>query len=236
MREILRIEESAIDPAPALLTRGEGDAEIASIGRLDGGRRLVALLAPDRLFRSDLARRVLSERSTKDEAAGMTLKDDVEEQFVIFQLGDQEFGLPVGAVDEIARVPERITALPKAPAFIDGIINLRGNVVPIVDLRRRFQLASQEPRTGHRVLVLTIGSGLTGFVVDRVLEVKRIPAGMISPTPRFSSEQMRLIGRVVNLEARGRMILLVDPAQLLDTVEADVLATFDRSALASIPR
>ena len=57
-----------------------------------------------------------------------------DEQFVIFRLGNQEYGLPIGAVDEIARPPDHITRLPKAPAFIDGVINLRGIVVPIVDL------------------------------------------------------------------------------------------------------
>ena len=64
-----------------------------------------------------------------------------DEQFIIFRLGDQEYGLPIAAVDEIARPPEQIAELPKAPAFVDGVMNLRGIVVPIVDLRRRFELA-----------------------------------------------------------------------------------------------
>ena len=64
-REILRVDPELIDPAPTLLTRGAGDAEITSICRLDNGRRLVAVLSPDRLFRSDLVRRVISEQATK---------------------------------------------------------------------------------------------------------------------------------------------------------------------------
>ena len=66
-------------------------------------------------------------------------------------------------------------------------------------------------------------------MVDGVSEVLKIPADAIRPAPELSPEQMRLIGRVVNLDAQGRMILLVDPAQLLDQVEADVLAKFDRT-------
>jgi purine-binding chemotaxis protein CheW len=237
-REIIRIDPGLIDPAPALLTRGEGDAEIISICRLDHGRRLVAVLSPDRLFRSDLVRRVLSEQgNASDDLERQTDHDAMaDEQFVIFRLGDQEYGLPIGAVDEIARPPDQISRLPKAPAFIDGVMNLRGSVVPIVDLRRRFELASKEPESARRILVLAVGGGKTGFMVDGVSEVMRVPLDAIRPAPELSSEQMRLISRVANLEAEGRMILLVDPAQLLDRLEADVLAKFDRSGAAHAPK
>ena len=153
-----------------------------------------------------------------------------DEQFIVFRLGDQEYGLPIAAVDEIARPPEHITRLPKAPAFIDGVMNLRGGVVPIVDLRRRFELPSKEPQATRRILVVAVGGGKTGFMVDGVSEVLKLSSDAISPAPDVSSEQMRLIGRVANLEAQGRMILLIDPTQLLDRVEADVLAKFDRTA------
>lgn len=230
-REILSIDPAVIDPAPVLLTRGAGDAEITSICRLDGGRRLVALLSPDRLFRSDLVRRVLAEQGAASEIAQGRVDDMADEQLIIFRLGDQEFGLPVGAVDEIARPPARVTPVPKAPAFIEGVMNLRGHVVPIVDLRRRFGLAAPEPGSQQRVLVLAMAGGKTGFLVDAVSEVLKVPAGAIAPAPQLSAEQMRLIGRVVNLEAQGRMILLIDATQLLDRAEADMLAKFDRSRL-----
>jgi len=102
-------------------------------------------------------------------------------------------------------------------------------VVPIVDLRRRFDLAAQGPVGTQRILVIAGSGGRTGFMVDGVSEVMKVPAGAIRPAPEVSSEQMRLIGRVANLDAQGRMILLVDPAQLLDRVEADMLAKFDRT-------
>ena len=141
-REIIHVDPGAIDAAPSLLTRGEGDAEITSICRLDHGKRLVAVLSPDRLFRSDLVRRVLSEQGPQSDAeASRTERDAMaDEQFIIFRLGDQDYGLPIAAVDEIARPPERIARLPKAPAFVDGVMNLRGAAVPIVDLRRRFEI------------------------------------------------------------------------------------------------
>ena len=232
-REIIRVDPGLIDPAPALLTRGAGDAEITSICRLDHGKRLVAVLSPDRLFRSDLVRRVLTEQGNGSGGLERQTEGDAmaDEQFVIFRLGDQEYGLPIAAVDEIARPPDHISRLPKAPAFIDGVMNLRGSVVPIVDLRRRFELAPKELGSARRILVLAVGGGKTGFMVDGVSEVMRVPLDAIRPAPELSPEQMRLISRVANLDREGRMILLVDPTQLLDQVEADVLAKFDRDGL-----
>ena len=88
-----------IDPAPALLTRGAGEAEIASICRLDHGKRLVALLSPDRLFRSELVKRVLSEQTATAPTSETELITMADEQFIIFRLGDQEYGLPIAAVE-----------------------------------------------------------------------------------------------------------------------------------------
>jgi purine-binding chemotaxis protein CheW len=232
-REILRVAPSLIDPAPALLTRGGGDAEIISICRLDHGKRLVAVLSPERLFRSDLTRRVLSESNgeTDERVSQGNGREMADEQFVVFRLGEQDYGLAIGAVDEIACPPEHITRLPKAPAFIEGVMNLRGSVVPIVDLRRRFDLPPTESASARRVLILAVAGGKTGFMVDRVSEIIKVPAEAIRPTPELSAEQIRLIGRVVNLDEQGRMILLVDLAHLLDQVEADVLAKLDRTNL-----
>jgi purine-binding chemotaxis protein CheW len=229
-REILHVDPADIDAAPSLLTRGEGVAEITSICRLDRGKRLVALLSPGRLFRSDLVRRILSEQNPGDAESQTEAALMSEEQFVIFRLGDQEYGLPVAAVDEIARAPEQIARLPKAPAFVDGVINLRGVVLPIVDLRRRFDVASSAALGSQRILVLALNGAKIGFMVDSVSEVMKVSESAIRPAPAVSSEQMRLIGRVATLDEKNRMILLVDPAQLLDRIEADVLAKFDRSA------
>ena len=155
-----------------------------------------------------------------------------DEQFIIFRLGDQDYGLPIAAVDEIARPPERIARLPKAPAFVDGVMNLRGAAVPIIDLRRRFEIESKERSGSERILVVAVDGAKTGFMVDGVSEVMKIPDEAIRPAPEVSTEQMRLIGRVANLDALDRMILLVDPAQLLDRIEADVLAKFGRNVSA----
>ena len=230
-REILRIDPDMIDPAPTLLTRGEGDAEITSICRLDGGRRLVALLSPDRLFRSELVQRILDEQGASEPGLQPETNAMADEQFIIFRLGNQDYGIPIAAVTEIARPPEHITRLPKSPAFIDGVMNLRGSVVPIVDLRRRFDLSGTEQLGSRRILILAIGGVIAGLLVDSVSRIMKVPIDSICPAPELSPEQMRLISRLVNLEASGQLILLVDPAQLLDQVEADLLAKFAHSKL-----
>jgi len=229
-REILHVEAAAVDPAPALLTRGAGEAEITSICRLGGGKRLVAVLSPERLFRSELMKRMMADHAPSIEAGAEEKREmaSVEEQFVVFRLGAQEYAMAITAVDEIARMPGHLTKLPKAPAFVDGIINLRGSVVPVIDLRRRFGVPSQSRSDGQRILVLSFSGGKTGFLVDDVSQVIKIASNDIHAAPELSVEQMRLIGRVANLDGQGRMILIVDPAQLLDQVEADVLEQFDR--------
>ena len=234
-REILRVDPALIDPAPALLTRGAGEAEIESICRIDSGKRLVAVLSPDRLFRSDLIRKVLSEAGNDNDSTAVAEGDMNDEQFIVFKLGAQEYGLPILDVAEIARVPEQITRMPKAPAFIDGIVNLRGTVLPIVDLRRRFGLVPSETTSGgRRILVLAAGGVPTGFIVDSVSEMLKVTVDSIQAAPELSPEQMRLIGRVVNLEAQARIILLIDPAQLLTVGEASAVAELAETAPASL--
>lgn len=232
-REILRVDPALIDPAPALLSRGAGEADVTSVCRLDHGRRLVAVLSPDRLFRSDLVGRILAEQGSaaedKEVQLGATAMAD--EQFIVFRLGGQDYALPIAAVSEIARTPEQITRVPKAPSFIDGVINLRGGVVPIIDLRRRFDVVAAGDRASQRILVLGIGGARAGFLVDSVAEVLKVPAEAIQAAPEMSPDQMRLISRVINLESKGRMILLVDSAQLLDQVESDVLSKFESEQL-----
>ncbi|MDO9412624.1 MAG: chemotaxis protein CheW [Pseudolabrys sp.] len=227
-REILRVDPSVIDAAPALLSRGAGEADVTSMARLNHGRRLVAVLSPDRLFRSELLSKIAAEQGSsgeEDNQSGSTAMAD--EQFIVFRLGGQEYAMPIAAVSEIARTPEHITRVPKAPSFIDGVINLRGGVVPVVDLRRRFDIQGADDQTSQRILVLGFAGARAGFLVDSVAEVLKVSSDAIRPAPDLSPDQMRLMPRVINLEDKGRMILLVDPAQLLDKIESDILAKFD---------
>jgi purine-binding chemotaxis protein CheW len=108
---------------------------------------------------------------------------------------------------------------------MEGVVNLRGTVLPVVDQRRRFALPEAARNDRQRIMVLTIAGTPTGFIVDQVSEVLKIPRAAIEPAPALSEEQTRLIRRVANLQARKRMILLLDPANLLEAGEVAALET-----------
>lgn len=147
-----------------------------------------------------------------------------EEQFVVFRLAQEEYGVPIGAVQEIVRVPENLTRLPKAPAFIRGVVNLRGSVLPVVDQRTRFALADTPPNDRQRIMVFTIDGVRTGFIVNSVSEVLKIPRAAIGPMPNLSNAGTHLISRVANLERQKRMILLISVDELLERHEIGALA------------
>jgi len=140
-------------------------------------------------------------------------------QFVVFRLGDDEFALPIEAVDEVARVPAQVTRLPKTPRFLEGVINLRGEVLPVIDQRRRFDMPPAADLEARRLIVVRTGQWRAGLIVDSVSEVLRRPADDVEPAPDLAGEPTRLVHGVLNLEATGRLILLLDPAELLSRAE-----------------
>jgi purine-binding chemotaxis protein CheW len=149
---------------------------------------------------------------------------DDDEQVVVFQLAAGEFGVAIESVQEIVRVPEELTHVPKAPPFVEGVINLRGSVLPVIDQRKRLGLPPIERNERQRIMVFMLGGVRTGFIVDAVTEVLKIPKNAIELAPSLSSEQTRLLGRVANLEKQKRMIQLIDPAHLVDEADKSKLA------------
>lgn len=230
VKEVLRVGRDLVEPVPAMLGGGaQGGGELKSICRLEDGRRLVSILSAERMFNASEMRAVVSDAGGADmdgdgriDRAGDL---DDEEQFVVFRLMDEEYGVSIEAVQEIVRVPDELTRIPRTPAFIEGVINLRGVVLPVIDQRRRFGLAAAERNDRQRIMVFTIHGVQTGFIVDQVSEVMRIPAAAVRPAPDLSDEQKRMIRRVANLERQKRMILLLDVTQLLDLDEAGRMGT-----------
>lgn len=223
-RTLVKADPASIDPAPAMLTaRSGGKSKITAIFRGDGGRRLISLLAPEHLFRGDVMRRV---GGSIDPAEPQSVATGFEPtvRFVVFRLGSEEFGLPIGAVDEVARVPERISRLPKMPDFLEGVINLRGEVLPVVDQRRRFGMPPFEG-TGQRLIVVRTEHHRAGLIVDGVSEVMSVRSVTIEPPPELAGAGTRLVDGVINA-GRDRMILLLDPTELLTRTEHGDLDVF----------
>lgn len=227
---IRRLPEHAIDPVPAVLQKGSGDAQIEAIGRLSDGGRLMSILSPKRLFGHQAVAHAISENAGTKPMKATSAGPEAVEQFLIFHLGDETYGLPIAAVDEVIRVPAVVTRMPGAPAFVRGIINLRGNAVALIDQGTRFDAGLSEDSERKRAIIVTLGKLQAGFVVDGVSEVKAIAAVALSEAPAFSSEETSLFDRIAHIETDGRMVLLIDAQALLSKAEQDVVAALTNDA------
>ena len=156
-------------------------------------------------------------------------------QLVIFRLGAEEFGVPIMCVQEIVRVPEQLTKVPRTPSFVDGVINLRGAVLPVIDQRSRLGLAPLARNDRQRIRVFTLGEQRTGFIVDSVAEVLRVPHHCLAPAPALSEAQGRMIREVARLDDQQRLIMLIDPPQLLQWQHEAALEAVDAALAAPLP-
>ena len=140
-------------------------------------------------------------------AAGAEGSGDVL-QLVSFQLGPEEYAIDILGVQEIIRMVE-ITQVPNAPHFVEGVVNLRGKVIPIINLRTRLGLASTESTKDTRIVVVEVVHLILGFIVDSVEEVLRLPLDMIEPPPSTGrgggEEYHKGVGRV-----EGRLLILLN--------------------------
>lgn len=146
-------------------------------------------------------------------------------QLVSFELEKEEYGVDVLAVREIIRLPA-ITKMPNTPDYVEGIINLRGTVVPIISLRRRFSLMDNEASRTSRILVMETTGGLNGFIVDAVAEVIRISSSEIQPPPAitYGSTAQECITGIFN--HGDRLLVVLDLNRLFSSEEQELLGAF----------
>lgn len=155
----------------------------------------------------------------------MDLKKDFDSkellQLVTFRLGNEEFSLDILRVQEIIRHME-LTRVPRTPDFVDGVINLRGRVIPVLDLRKRFGLPSDERTNETRIIVVDVDNKTVGLKVDAVSEVLRLPADTVEPAPAIvtgaESEYIKGVGKL-----DGRLLILLDVEKILSRTERDAL-------------
>jgi purine-binding chemotaxis protein CheW len=138
-------------------------------------------------------------------------------QVVGFRIGNETYGVRIAAVREIVRVPE-ITSVPNAPETIEGVINLRGKIIPVMDLRKRFGLAEIVPDKKNRILVVDLENKLLGLIVNSASEVLRIsPSDIEAPGTVFAEGESGYVTGVGKL--KGRLIILLDINKLLHRPE-----------------
>jgi purine-binding chemotaxis protein CheW len=233
MRAIFSANEARIDPMPQVLAaRTGGESRIAAIYRGHGGHGLVSILSSEQIFGDDVMQRLTAAKKDTDTDAAIAAALETR-QFLVFRLGDEEFGLPIEAIEEVARVPDQIARVPNAPKFLDGVINLRGKVIPVVDQRKRFQMAALTDALSRRLVVVRTSRHTAGLIVDSVSEVLRTAIDDIDVAPDLTGEANKLVKGVVNLEVQKRIVLLLDPEELLSRAEKGLLDKFSKQKTGS---
>lgn len=149
-------------------------------------------------------------------------------QLVSFVIENEEFGIDILSVQEIIR-PVAITRVPRAPAFIEGVINLRGRIVPVVDLRKRFGLPERDRDKETRIVVVELGGRVVGFMMDAVREVIRVDRGVIEPPPDLAiGIDAQYIKGVAKLD--DRLLILLDLDEVLSGDEQHALTAVAKAA------
>ncbi len=142
-------------------------------------------------------------------------------QLVSFKIGNEEFGVDILKVQEINRMTQ-ITKVPNSPPFVEGVINLRGRVIPVVDLRTKLNFNRIEINSSSRIIIVEISSRIIGFIVDEVSEVLRIPKSITEPPPSLATGiDSEFITAVAKLD--DRLIILIDLDRVFSSAEeADI--------------
>ncbi|HOQ49376.1 MAG TPA: chemotaxis protein CheW [Candidatus Kapabacteria bacterium] len=157
----------------------------------------------------------LKQTSTTDTSQSQLL------QLVSFHIEEEEFAVDILNIQGINRMMN-ITRVPNTPAFVEGIINLRGQVIPVVNLRKRLGFPPKEPDKATRIIVVEIGKRVIGFIVDSVNEVLRISSSITEPPPPMvagiDSEYITAVGKL-----EDRLLILLDLEKVLSGEELNVL-------------
>lgn len=223
--EVLRLAKSSIEQPPSILSAEEA-SKLRGVGKLDKGERLLMLLDVNRLFSTQERREVAAATGAARTGEHLMESKEIEDeaQLVCFKIANEEYGIDIMRVQEIIRI-EEISAVPKAPQFVEGIVNLRGNVLPVIDMRTRFGLQRGERGEQHRIVVVSIGGTTTGIIVDSVSEVLRLVKKDIEGPPSVLSGDVdrRFIEGLGKLGGGKRIIILLDVDAILSGQEGEAL-------------
>ncbi len=162
----------------------------------------------------------------------------MDSQVVVMTLANEHYGVDISAVAEIIKL-QPVTFVPRAPAFVEGVTNLRGKVLPVIDLRKRFGLAVATPGKETRIVVVEMAGTQVGMIVDAVSEVLRVPeSGVEPPSPIVSTVDSAFISGIA--KAGSRLIILLDLEQILKPreqleLQQALLPANDLPRLADVP-
>lgn len=215
--EVLRVQTSFIQPPPKF-SKNSGE-QLKGVAKLNNGKRMILLLEPSKLISADEISAITGKSETSEEQAeekSITAQILDEEQLVTFKIDMEEYGIKIANVQEINRMTE-VTKIPRAPYFIEGIVNLRGNVIPALDLRRLFNLTDKQVTDATRIIIVDFSGKRTGIIVDSVSEVLRFEKTLIQAPPDILSSGIDsdYVESVGKLDGGKRMILILDIGKVL---------------------
>lgn len=222
VREVLKMPQRQIDPPPAHLSDDQ-NVELSGIAKLDNGKRLIMLLDANRLIQDHDVEKLgaITGQSATAEVqkahAGEEIAALDERQFVTFHLGEGEFGVPIAKIQEIDRA-SKMTRVPRTADYVDGITNLRGEVVPVINARKRFALPAKEADERTRVLIMDVAGVKTGLLVDSVHEVLSLSTRDIAspPSSLATTVDRQFISGIGKIDGDKRMLILLDVERTLE--------------------
>lgn len=228
--EVMRVRTSDIEEAPQIVKNVESDY-LNGVVKLENGNRLIMLLDIVRALKlkktgkESLIDKEIYARNDNSSVNGSSVDTADEEQLVTFLLDKEEYAIGIMQVKEIIRVPQMVK-VPNCEAYIDGVVSIRNNLLPMINLRTYFGMDSMEYNDQMRVLVVDMGTFSAGVIVDKVSEVLRVPVTTIQPPPKFSVDGGELKG-VARLNGGKRMILMLDPSKLISADELKSLGDIE---------
>lgn len=218
--QVLTLEKNLIVPPPAII-QANSKNKLRSVGKLENGKRLLMLLDTSKLVsdsdRTKIQKSMGNKKEEKEKMAAQVVEQNTDElQLVCFKVDNEEYAINIMKVQEIIRINE-ITAVPKTKEYMKGIINLRGTVVPVVDMRSRFNLQKLVNLEQARIVVAHIEGKTTGLIVDSVTEVLRLAKTQIEPTPSSVSNNVdgKFLEGIGKLENGKRIIVLINVDSIL---------------------
>ena len=231
VNEVLNVMRKLLDPPP--MVTSAGGLELEAVAKLDDGNRLIMLLDVKNLMRDQKLREMQADTTSEGgaqtqsraETSAETSQERSEVQLVTFMLSGEEYGVPISQIQEIDRL-SKITKVPKAAQFVEGVTNLRGEVIPVLDTRKRFELEAKASDDRSRIIIVELGGVKTGLIVDSVREVLSLPKKDVAPPPEaiHSGIDQRFISGIGKVDSGKRMVVLLDVEKILSKTEQKELA------------
>lgn len=237
VNEVARIPKSVIDETPKIASSSR--KELRGVAKLDEGKRLIMILDESALLSesekgalSELASAEEKKKSGDGEEKSLKCQEMDEEQLVTFSIDTHEYGVRIMEVQEINRLSE-ITTVPRAPSFIDGVTNLRGNVIPVINVRRLFGKEEKDIDDKTRIIIVDIDGVKSGWRVDQVNEVLRLSKAHIEEAPSVvvSDGENDFIEGICKLNDGKRMVLFINVKKILGTKDLKSLASLEKTVM-----